>query len=590
MPQAVRKRFLAGILLGLQVLTPKSYAHSNSTCESAKLLNQSCSNAESLYVKFSKRRCDALLSSERRGPVQPWAHSEEIYGSRLQEVDFGNLPSSLRIVEYRSLTGEYYYVAEQATKDLSSARVKILRRELPMDELTGVVDANQPVGREVLDTLVREKGPEITLVVIDLDNVGYINQNFAQKLNAGNDFIRNMVEAVRTSAGDTSQIFRTGGDEFALVLHERNPSRVQATLAKILNTVNSPKIRQMFRDEKISRAEAYKKSPDQEAFLAFTPYSRPSISIGATTIGEQDSLQAALNRAESQAREMKIQTKKNLNLDTSKYGGGPPASGLKPNLMYHPAALKPVNSQVNFALTPKPPSFNLGNAEGFIEEVRQDVIFRTGKFSIVRYLNSLNQQVIRLEEYRTGQDGRRVMSSRELFFNHKTEMVDATNPRWRELTNEFIKYSTPEHPRFAIRISALHLGKVNYFEAGLMAGDLYLSSVAQVIRQKVATLGLTGKYRGSDFLVYTQDLSQTQVESLVRDLRMSLSSDPSIHKIFMDQRLVLNQKISAETDPEKKQNLEKSLRELEEITAKFDIRFTNLHSNDSFESMIAHLK
>ncbi|MBX3030329.1 MAG: diguanylate cyclase [Chloroflexi bacterium] len=81
------------------------------------------------------------------------------------------------------------------------------------DALTGL--KNQGTFRERLDAWVRRDTP-FALLIIDLD--GFKAFNDARGHEAGNALLREIAEAFRATCRETDEVFRYGGDEFAIIL------------------------------------------------------------------------------------------------------------------------------------------------------------------------------------------------------------------------------------------------------------------------------------------------------------------------------------------------------------------------------------
>ncbi len=83
------------------------------------------------------------------------------------------------------------------------------------DSLTGL--ANRAAMTEHLgEVLARGDSPATTVLVVDIDGFGAINQTLGQE--NGDAFLRHMADVVVGVVGDESAVARTGGDQFGVVL------------------------------------------------------------------------------------------------------------------------------------------------------------------------------------------------------------------------------------------------------------------------------------------------------------------------------------------------------------------------------------
>ncbi len=104
------------------------------------------------------------------------------------------------------------------------------------DTLTGLVGR-----RGFLDTLTREVARaarferSLTLLVLDLDDFAALNARLGQL--GGDDVLRTVTRIVRGAVRDTDGVFRSGGDELAIILPESTRIDAEGLFARTLATL-----------------------------------------------------------------------------------------------------------------------------------------------------------------------------------------------------------------------------------------------------------------------------------------------------------------------------------------------------------------
>lgn len=86
------------------------------------------------------------------------------------------------------------------------------------DGLTGV--GNRTAYLEQLDTYVEEKTPQVGIVFLDINNLKKVNDNLGHE--AGDEMIRTAAETIKESFGAYGKIYRIGGDEFCVLIANKN--------------------------------------------------------------------------------------------------------------------------------------------------------------------------------------------------------------------------------------------------------------------------------------------------------------------------------------------------------------------------------
>ena len=473
---------------------------------------------------------------------------EQTVGKYLAEVPLKGLPPSMRVVRYQNDLGEEILALERAIT-LPGGEVKKTVRELPVDPMTGTFDANFPVAREFLEGMVRDLNGKVTLAVIDIDNLGYVSKNFthgfrgtpaemrANSMRIGDTYIKAVAKAVKEVVGENGQIWRTGGDEFALVLHETDPAKAKALLDLISKRVRAADVREIFTKESRVRAKAYREANEQGAAnpaefrLGYAPYSQPNVSIGSVIVNNE-SLPQAFALAERQATAHKISTKEQFAADTTKYGGSAPSPEALPHLTFVASASVPANGTETLAITQAQSAASLRSAQSTVVETRSREVFRVGEYSIVEYRNELGESVLRGEHFFSRSDGTRTFTAPELFTNTKTGLLDGRHGRTRDILETFTR-STSTPSRGAIWINAENLGLANNFAAGGMAtGDRLLERTAAVLKEVSDQSRIPVKMTGSEFLVLTENVPAGQLRGFAERLQSRLASDAEIKGIY----------------------------------------------------------
>jgi len=124
--------------------------------------------------------------------------------------------------------------------DLDRSR---LQRRLDDAESAALSDALTSLGnRRSFDrALAREEarcarfGNVAGVVVLDLDGLKHVNDTWGHS--AGDDMIRRAAEAIRTTLRSADQAFRTGGDEFALLLPEVTEDGLDALCERLADAL-----------------------------------------------------------------------------------------------------------------------------------------------------------------------------------------------------------------------------------------------------------------------------------------------------------------------------------------------------------------
>lgn len=230
--------------------------------------------------------------------------------------------------------------------------------DLRMDVTGQAINAQDPKVREFAKQHMA--AGDKTVVFVDVNNLGKVNY-FADGTRVGDDYLASVAEAVQKNIGDNGVVYRWGGDEFVVVMNSTDGPQIQRTLTNTVNDVfDSPKARQLFRDEKlirsanfraVQRADRFEDLPSdfvstlqpQELEFAKTDFSafknihfkveanglyelaslRPTVSIGSAVVNGR-APERVLEIAEAQAATTKVNYKRKLGQDTQKYEGRKP--------------------------------------------------------------------------------------------------------------------------------------------------------------------------------------------------------------------------------------------------------------------------
>jgi diguanylate cyclase (GGDEF)-like protein len=131
-----------------------------------------------------------------------------------------------------------------AYRELAACNVDLRRdgvmlfRSARIDPLTGV--ANRLSLEEDLDTLqarVSRYGGRAAIAMCDLDSFKRYNDHYGHL--AGDDALRRIAQAIRTNVRRADQVYRYGGEEFLVVLHEQGRNEAAAAMRRVCAAVES---------------------------------------------------------------------------------------------------------------------------------------------------------------------------------------------------------------------------------------------------------------------------------------------------------------------------------------------------------------
>jgi GGDEF domain-containing protein len=495
---------------------------------------------------------------ERRLPTSTTSKRGEV----LETLNPYELPTSMRLRKYKNEAGEEIIMYEKIVLDSNNKSV-IQSRELTLDPLTGAFDANYPSGKLFLEDLIKEKAVKSTLAFIDVNNLGYVNNNFLKGRIAGDEYLAAIAKAITKATDGKAQLFKLGGDEYGVLLHEADPVKAQSILQKIIDSCYSKEVHQSFRENSIARAETIRsqriKGPDgklipltteeKKAITEYSPYSREGISIGAVSVEKGNSLEQLLQVAESQAVKQKIITKNKLNISSKKYGGTDAIDGAIPNLKYKPIADRPAtvtelpiikNSSQN-----QKSELNISSISDYGKEEVINEKFRFGEISVIENKLPDGSIVLKYNRFFKALNGTQNFVTRELVLNSKVGLIDGTHESGQFILNRLCDgKSATLHSRGLLWINAENLGKINYFKNGTATGDKLLAETAKTIEKEVRAGGVSFKMQGSEFILVQEGLSKESISILQKRIQQSLVNNPEIKKIYSDQLQFIKEEIS----------------------------------------------
>lgn len=154
------------------------------------------------------------------------------------------------LVRWKNDEGKYIWFEEYATPiyengelvalqgiirniDKNVALQNELEYKVSHDKLTGVY--NREFFELQIEKYDRNKDVSIAIVICDLDELKFINDNYGHK--SGDHLIKETAELLKGFSSDEVIITRIGGDEFAILLVNTEPSQIEMFLKKMQNKI-----------------------------------------------------------------------------------------------------------------------------------------------------------------------------------------------------------------------------------------------------------------------------------------------------------------------------------------------------------------
>ncbi|MBQ5560410.1 MAG: GGDEF domain-containing protein [Lachnospiraceae bacterium] len=113
--------------------------------------------------------------------------------------------------------------------DSEKRRIENLIRMISTDELTGVLN-RRALEEELSNREAFEKDHDFTYISMDVDGLKRINDSLGHA--AGDELLLAAAECIKTTVGEKGKVFRTGGDEFQVIL-SASKEEIQQMLSKL---------------------------------------------------------------------------------------------------------------------------------------------------------------------------------------------------------------------------------------------------------------------------------------------------------------------------------------------------------------------
>ncbi|MFT4414195.1 diguanylate cyclase [Fredinandcohnia humi] len=102
------------------------------------------------------------------------------------------------------------------------------------DSLTGLY--NREYFEALIDNYDKIEDVSIGIIICDLDELKYVNDNFGHKL--GDNLIKETAKLLKGFSCNNVIVSRIGGDEFALIMVNTEPSQIEAFFAELQNEID----------------------------------------------------------------------------------------------------------------------------------------------------------------------------------------------------------------------------------------------------------------------------------------------------------------------------------------------------------------
>jgi diguanylate cyclase (GGDEF)-like protein/PAS domain S-box-containing protein len=177
----------------------------------------------------------------------------------------------------RGMKGRKSLVGQVITLNDITERAQLHRQVEQMsntDPLTGALNrrAMTLYGEREIQSACRSQR-NLSLILLDVDSFKQINDRFGHQ--SGDDVLKAMVQSIREQTRANDLIFRYGGDEFVVVLHETEKSEALKTAERIRDGLARLSV-----------------GAEHGAPMAV------QVSLGVTNLSPDDSLEAMLHRAD----------------------------------------------------------------------------------------------------------------------------------------------------------------------------------------------------------------------------------------------------------------------------------------------------
>ena len=162
------------------------------------------------------------------------------------------------------------------------------------DQLTGLY--NRQGFEKNMQEWGREKGPNKVIIYIDLDNFKYYNDNFGHEL--GDYVLVHVAQVLKNAVKNIGYAVRYGGDEFVIVLNERDVQFGKKVVQSIFDKLENEVLASI--QEKIGKQHVIPKEK------------RLTASVGIAECKESGAIAEALSNADKALYSVKKSTKNNF--------------------------------------------------------------------------------------------------------------------------------------------------------------------------------------------------------------------------------------------------------------------------------------
>lgn len=471
-----------------------------------------------------------------------------------------NLPESMKLSQVEKADGSKTIIYEMAEK-LPDGRYVRSSGEVPIDDVSGAINANFSSGRKFFDDIAESKAGKAFLAFIDVGMLGAVNNKFKAGTAAGDRYLKAVADEILKAGEGKVTLARLGGDEFGLIIDSTNPADVKRILEKIQSNIRKNldgDAHQVFREEKIVRAKNYKEKMDEvsagglleptkkekqalrEDIDELAKIQQPDISIGSAQIGHGDNIRDLQQVAEDQAKQMKIQSALNFGRSAEKYGSDAIPSS-RPNPMYMAPIEDAVPSAYWVRSVPTPEKIPALSSLPAMIVTPVAEVKRVGSITLIRAEDELGRSTYQVEHYVKDAAGKTTKITKELPVNGSTGLLDARHPEAQKIILEQIQ-TVPDTAVIMPKLTSLKY--FNYFEDGSAAGDEVLKIVADTIKKDMRSSDLSMKLGGADFLWSVNKGAADNVAQIAAKINEDVAQSPAFKAIIEKERTAIVAKLA----------------------------------------------
>lgn len=561
---------------------------------------------------------NSLQSVSQAGRVAAAVRMDaELSSKSVKSLDLvPDIPDSMRARQVTLVNGEErleYKTAVQLKDQSWVAEVNTL----PIDPVTGAINANFPSGKKFFEKLLQAKSSQSFFAFIDVGSLRVVNKTFQAGEAGGDRYLKAFSHVIvemnkqRALQGLKPQLTlaRLGGDEFGLLIDEANPQKAKKILEDIQKAFRDPQgeASQVFREEKLVRASQYRQalkdeSSSQDALAAQKAISelaqtqRPDISVGASEVGEGQTLSNLLEVTEKQAQDMKIQSALNGARSAEKYG-----SKLAPRLQPNPRLTSQIADPISYTQLQKTgrlTSADVSNGRTtsifkapsvdtlpVLQSQQVSEVKRFGSMTLVQQQDQLGQVSYQVKEYYTdAQTGAKYLIQSEIPTRGATGLLDALHPMSQKL---IMAHAHDVDSSLLVMPKLESLKYFNYFEDGTKAGDTMLEVVSDAIKKQMRSSDLTFKMPGNDFIWSLDHVPADQLKKITQKIQKQVLQDSRTVEILQKEKDILRKKLSAPAllqDPSELKKLQERLTQLEHFDLQLTFRTLSHRESQSAKS------